>query len=376
MRTIIFSIPGDYHTEAVRWALRKKGASCEVIYATNLAQKSTMTIICDAAQFQIDVDTAKFVFEDESDISSIWYRRSGNPVLKDSLHQADVVPSRYSWLQVINGIHTSFCETDAMLVNSPARYIICDNKVHQLLHATRIGFNLPKTIVSNDSEEIIRFIKSLSANGFRTICKSFNPHSWYTSDGRTEAFGTSLVSAEDIVKADVQSAPNIYQQYIEKIFEVRICAIGKNLFAAKIDSQKYEEASLDFRRIGDTNKLGCHTLCIPDDVDRMCKRMLEQFGLNHGSFDFVVDVDGNWIFLELNEMGNFLWLEGANPEIPLLDCFSEFLISGDSDFHYIAKPNRIRYLDFRKDDLEFDLVKTEIENNITPRGYGGVSVEQ
>lgn len=376
MRTIIFSIPGDYHTEAVRWAIRQKGVPCEVVYTTNLAQKSNLTVSCDATNFQIEIDAVKVYDFDTSDIASIWFRRSGNPVLKAELHEADIAHSRYSWLQAINGVQTALCAINALLVNSPEHYVICDNKVHQLFHATKIGFALPRTIISNDQNKIITFVDELSENGSRTICKAFNPYSWYTSDGRTEAFGTGLVSSVNISCSDVQSSPNIYQEYIEKAFEVRVCAIGNNLFAAKIDSQNFEESQLDFRRIGDTNKLGCKVIDIPNDIDQKCREMLRRFGLCHGSFDFVVDEQGNWIFLELNEMGNFLWLEGANPDIPLLDCFSEFLISGDREYRYFEKPGRIRYIDFRNDDFESGLVKKEIENNITPAGYGGVSVER
>jgi glutathione synthase/RimK-type ligase-like ATP-grasp enzyme len=360
MRTIIFSIPGDYHTEAVRWALRQKGAPCEVIYATNLAQKTGLNATFGPKGCEIDIDSVHISLNEKSNIGSVWYRRSGGTVLENSIHPADVAHSRYSWVQAVNGIQLALCNTSPLLVNSPERYFICENKVFQLYNAQKIGFAIPRTLVSNDKQQIIKFIEDLASSGSRAICKPFNPHSWHTSDGRTEAFGTSLVTVEDVMRSDVRSSPNIYQEYVEKPYEVRLCAIGDNLFAAKVDSQQFDEAAIDFRKIADTNRLGCQSIDIPMPIRTMCVKMLRSFGLSHGSFDFVVDSFGNWIFLELNEMGNFLWLEGANQKLPLLDCFSEFLISGDRNFHYVERQGRLRYFDFRKEDAEHGIEASRV----------------
>ena len=37
--------------------------------------------------------------------------------------------------------------------------------------------------------------------------------------------------------------------------------------------------------------------------------MLKDFGLMFGAFDFIVDQNGDWIFLEINPNGQWLWLE-------------------------------------------------------------------
>jgi D-alanine-D-alanine ligase-like ATP-grasp enzyme len=36
---------------------------------------------------------------------------------------------------------------------------------------------------------------------------------------------------------------------------------------------------------------------------------LEHFGLRYGAFDFVVEPEGQWVFLECNPNGQWLWLE-------------------------------------------------------------------
>lgn len=47
----------------------------------------------------------------------------------------------------------------------------------------------------------------------------------------------------------------------------------------------------------------------PKFIQRMCINMLNEFRLNFGAFDFIVDERGKWIFLEVNPNGQWLWLE-------------------------------------------------------------------
>lgn len=44
-----------------------------------------------------------------------------------------------------------------------------------------------------------------------------------------------------------------------------------------------------------------------------------------GSFDFAVDADGTWWFLEINETGQFLWIDQVIPLAGLLQQFLSFL---------------------------------------------------
>ncbi len=40
-----------------------------------------------------------------------------------------------------------------------------------------------------------------------------------------------------------------------------------------------------------------------------CLLFLQHFNLNFGCFDFIVDKNGNYIFLECNTNGQWMWLE-------------------------------------------------------------------
>jgi hypothetical protein len=44
-----------------------------------------------------------------------------------------------------------------------------------------------------------------------------------------------------------------------------------------------------------------------------------------GSVDFAVDKNGQWWFLEINEQGQFLWLDQFNPQAKTLEKFCAFI---------------------------------------------------
>ena len=69
---------------------------------------------------------------------------------------------------------------------------------------------------------------------------------------------------------------------------------------------------------------------------------MNSLGIVSGSFDFIVTEDGEHVFLEVNEQGQFLWLEDLCPDLLLLDAFCAFLTSGDKNFAWKVRRGSIR----------------------------------
>jgi hypothetical protein len=79
-------------------------------------------------------------------------------------------------------------------------------------------------------------------------------------------------------------------------------------------------------------RLSMTALELPEEVAARCREMMRRLGLVFGCFDFIVTPAGDYVFLEVNEMGQFLWLEESLPATPLLQTFCEFLVSQDPNF--------------------------------------------
>jgi hypothetical protein len=63
----------------------------------------------------------------------------------------------------------------------------------------------------------------------------------------------------------------------------------------------------------------------PVHVENGILRFAQKTGVSFGAMDFAVDRNGEWWFLEINEQGQFLWLDEFNRRAGLLEKFCAFL---------------------------------------------------
>ena len=83
------------------------------------------------------------------------------------------------------------------------------------------------------------------------------------------------------------------------------------------------DGQFDWRAIPD-GELGVDFYDLPSDIDHKCRMFMSHFGLLFGCFDFIVTPKNEYIFLEMNEQGQFLWVKHLNPEIKMLDILLNF----------------------------------------------------
>jgi glutathione synthase/RimK-type ligase-like ATP-grasp enzyme len=53
---------------------------------------------------------------------------------------------------------------------------------------------------------------------------------------------------------------------------------------------------------------------------------MEHFGLNYGALDLILTPDGRHVFLEVNPVGEFFWLERC-PGLPISKAIADILLS-------------------------------------------------
>jgi len=54
--------------------------------------------------------------------------------------------------------------------------------------------------------------------------------------------------------------------------------------------------------------------------------LMRKLGLAFGCIDLIVTPEGEHVFLEVNEMGQFLWAEQDEPACPMLRAFASLLV--------------------------------------------------
>ena len=150
-------------------------------------------------------------------------------------------------------------------------------------------------------------------------------------DAKTEMdyiFYTQTLNGEQLQRVPEEAfsqTVSFLQSYIEKQFELRVTVVGQDVFAAKIDSQKYAkgQGAEDWRQAEDPDKF-LSSYEMKEEDQKKCLEVVTRLGLNFGCLDFVVQPDGELVFLECNPNGQWLWIELAT-KAPISESIAIFL---------------------------------------------------
>jgi len=238
-----------------------------------------------------------------NDIASIWYRRpalpSFNHVLLDTGLKEYCVKEAYYTLEGVWATITCFWISDPFMIRK------AENKPLQLKLASNIGFQIPRTLISNNATEIKRFYE---ASDQSIVIKPVRTGAFKNKDEDKIIFTNSL-SAQDIAKVDsTVSLPSIYQAKVHKKYDIRVTVIGDNIYATEIHSQEYNDSVVDWRR-GENPKLHHKKHKLPADIEGMCVTLTKNLGLQFSAIDLVLSRDDVYYFLEINPNGQWAWIE-------------------------------------------------------------------
>ena len=325
---LIPTIARDVHAAAVALALEQQGHRAIRWFCADFPEQCSISMSPEGdAPTQLAVSDAQGVlFDTLPDI--YWNRRLSPPVVGAGLPEGDRQFALRESQVLLSGA-LGLASQHAFAVNDVHRASRAENKVLQLAAARELGFTLPDTLISNDPDRIRRFLRRHEKGG--AIFKSFRPVTWESEDRLAMLF-TARVD-ESVLPDDalLRLAPGIFQARVPKAYELRITCMGDELIAARLDSQSTDQGKTDWR-IAQLAELAITPVELPVDLQQRCRALLRQLGLVFGCIDVIVTPEGEHVFLEINQMGQFLWVEEMCPEVPMLQTFCEFLLSRDPCF--------------------------------------------
>lgn len=340
-KTLIITQSGDAHAYAVAAALRLKGAEVNLWHAGDFPSVSTATVSLIGGIKRVSVigPEGRLVDASSPGFGSVWRRRPGFIVPHQELHPADLKFAESECAFFQRGFLDAIAP-DAFWVNPVQAALGAASKISQHAAAIEVGLSTPDTLYGNDPGEIRAFLREYPG---RVIYKPFRGIAWRNS-GRVHASYTAVLDESDLIDDDTLClTPGIFQALVSKAYELRITVMGSQAFSVKIYSQSTTKGRLDWRQAYDELTMERHDL--PESLSQCCLALMRRLGLVFGCFDFVVTESGDPVFLEVNEMGQFLFLERYVPELPLLDAFSDFLIQGSPEFAWIPSSRVVRYED-------------------------------
>lgn len=335
-RILIATISDDIHAFAVAEALRRKGAQVQVWCTSDFPRISGESIRFQGRNPSLQAEGVSLGGGGER-FTTVWHRRIFSVPDIDLLHIGDRAFAARQCDEFRRGFLSLLCP-DAFWVNRVEASHQASRKIFQHYAATQVGLATPETLFSNDPEEIRRFIASV---GGRAVFKTLTPAAWHDDDNNCWAPYTVSLRESDLVADNLlRQTPAIFQNQVDKDFEVRVTIMGRAVFAAKVRSQETSKGQVDWRLAYD--ELVMEQMELPEDVAECCLLLMSRLGLVFGCFDFIVTPEGDWVFLEVNEMGQFLFVE-LYTGMPLLDAFSEFLLQANSDFLWQPREPQIRF---------------------------------
>ncbi|MEI4861446.1 hypothetical protein Q8G41_28045, partial [Klebsiella pneumoniae] len=80
----------------------------------------------------------------------------------------------------------------------------------------------------------------------------------------------------------------------------------------------------------------------PAEIEKQLLAFAALSGISFGSFDFAIDEEGRWWYLEVNEGGQFLWLDEFNEDAHLQEKFLSFLTAPEGASRQTIEQDQLR----------------------------------
>ena len=172
------------------------------------------------------------------------------------------------------------------------------NKLIVLEEAKKAGLLIPETFLLETKQDVSTI---LASHGL--ITKNYLAAAGFDFDDCSGVIFTIEVN-EDEIEQDTFS-PSLFQYNIEKKIEIRTFYFRGKIWSMAIFSQLNEETKTDFRIYNNNNPNKNIPFQLPSEIEDKVTKLMGSLNLDCGSIDFIVTKDNDYIFLEINPVGQF-----------------------------------------------------------------------
>jgi len=175
------------------------------------------------------------------------------------------------------------------------------NKPRQLQLAREAGLTIPDTLITDSKKILQQFVSKYPA----IISKNIGDIGFFRYRGKTSATYTGLLTQGQVDELPDHFFPSLFQQAIEKEFEVRTFFLDGELYSMAIFSAADQQTEVDFRRYNRLKPNRTIPFNLPVKQAERVKAFMKRARLKTGSLDFIRSKKGEYIFLEVNPRGQF-----------------------------------------------------------------------
>lgn len=268
-----------------------------------LFYKINYCLVFDTDLLEMDFEGSDTIIYNEdikfklSEIKGVWYRRGK---LNLNFKEIDNLQLKHFLLSEKNNL-VEYIYYKLSLLPSINHYYRNDvNKLIVSEIAKELGMKTPNSFIINKSS----FLQKVIVNTRKKLAtKSISGRGMFNIDNSMAVSYTRLIDNGDL-KEDI-FFPSYVQEYIEKKYELRIFFINTTFWSMAIFSQNDEQTKIDFRKYNYLNPNRNVPFKLPNDIEKKLIQLSKKIGINCGSIDMIVTSNNDFVFLEINPIGQF-----------------------------------------------------------------------
>ncbi|MDR6487276.1 ATP-GRASP peptide maturase of grasp-with-spasm system [Chryseobacterium vietnamense] len=300
---VIFSMKDDYSTLKVCKWIEKLGYEFIRINKDDRCVLKSLHLNKNEAIIEINGEASVNL----KDVTAVWYRRGGfihtlkneiyfndNEILKDSSFRINkIMDDEYYDLAIFLQREFEKDKSIGSYFNSKL------NKLNVLTLANSVGLHIPETFVLNNAVQVESLIQENNL-----ITKALSDGLYYFSKKHAYYTYTEKVNKKHLSDKK-EFAPSLFQIQIKKKFEIRSFFLNGSFYSMAIFSQKNTRTAIDYRKYDREVPNRNIRFKLPNEIEQKLIKLFDLLRLNTGSVDIIVDQDGNYVFLEINPIGQF-----------------------------------------------------------------------
>jgi ATP-GRASP peptide maturase of grasp-with-spasm system len=304
---LIFSTARDLSTLDVMQWIQHLDSEAKVL-RINSDEQYRIGLTLEDDDFSVALDEEAFRL---SDVSSAWLRK-GDFWFKGLFQRVESSPSSVFTAHLNEKLHLEnrrLREHFHHLLRKHSHVLgsangSTPNKMVALDLAREVGLRTPSFSVTTSRSQA----QGLLDSGRKYVSKAASDglYLFDTTESRSGYFTyTEAVSPSHVAGLEESVPPSLFQEYIEKEFELRIFFLDDVFHAAAIFSQRDARTQVDYRKYNYERPNRVVPFTLPEEVTDKLSRLAARLDLNTGSIDMIVDKAGEYYFLEVNPVGQF-----------------------------------------------------------------------
>jgi len=226
------------------------------------------------------------------DIESVWYRRGGLKISNNKLNISNEHPRVTKLFQSFDNFEktgtVNFLNFTFFKKNQINNQLLSSvNKLVVLNRATQVGLSVPKSLMTTEKEELVTFISKCK----RVITKPAIESLVLTTQDFNFGAYTQEITKKLLLKYNDIIPLTFFQEYIRKLFEIRVFYIRGEFYSMAIFSQKNKKTRIDFRHYDDELPNRNVPFKLPKVIEKKIEKLMKLLKINSASIDMIYGID-------------------------------------------------------------------------------------